>query len=544
MRCTFLSFFLFLTTAAYTQISPAQEKSIDSLVSAFSGEQTPGCVLAVQRQGKMVFTKAYGLANLDDAVPINGTSVFPLGSLSEQFTAACVGLLAGEGKIRWKDDIRKYIPELPYFGDTVRIIHLLNHTSGLRDYFGLISLTGGDVNAYFDTDFVLHLLAQSKTLNAKPGTEAIPSASDYLLLGELVKRVSSKTLPEFAKQYLFDPLEMTHTFFNEDCHQVVPARAWGYRKVEAGRFVFCPVTDDAVGDHGVYSCSSDMCKWDENFFTHKIGGEALHKWMLATGTGYPGAGADKAVVPFPGMKRNRQSGSAYGCRTSYYRFPDSGLSVLMLSNRADALTGTTSMEIAALLLAPAVFRQQNAPVRSTLSPKAFQGFAGSFRRSRSGTTVDVLFKDDSLWIKGGQGGMEHVLVPLDRRTFKRKDAPQIELVFSNDVHGKAILEFFNDGNKVIFYRMERAPLSVADMQQFAGNYVCKEFQIRYNLTVENEAGIARLPNGETSEWKPGAKDEINMEEDNLHFFRDANGKVTGFMLDSKGTLGALRFEKN
>jgi CubicO group peptidase (beta-lactamase class C family) len=548
MSLRILFFVFFFSGFLNAQINISQEKSIDSILSRFSGEKTPGCVLSVLKDGNVIYAKGYGSANLDYDIPLTPQSVFPVFSLSEQFTAACISILVAEGKLNLKDNLRKYLPELPDFGDTLRVLHLLNHTSGLRDYLGLMDLTGSDINAYYDADFALRIVFTSKGLNCKPGTEYISSASDYLLLGELVKRVSSKALPEFARLNIFEPLGMTNTFFNEDCHQVVKDRACGYKRMSSGSFEMFGVNDDAFGDHGLFTCTADLSKWDENFKTKKVGGEPMHKILTGSGTmnsngNVAGAVNWNTAETLSGMKTMHIHGQSTGYRTTYYRFPDSGLSIIFLCNRDDALPGTASLEIASLLT-PARFKQVNSTVKYKPALKTLQSYTGNYRMNRSGITLEMVLRTDTLKMKGGLGGQEHELLPVAHRSFIRADAAQLQLMFMQDNRNRNLLVVMNDGNKAVFYREELPSGGTVELTSYAGTYYCPEWNVSYFIKEENGNLMARLPNGDTGKLKMGARDEWNVQMDNLQFIRNPEGKITGFMLSSKGKVANIRFNKN
>ncbi len=548
MRVFFL-FFLSLTIGNFSaQVTPAQEKSIDSLFSGISKDNMPGCVIGIMKEGKLIFSKGYGSANLDYNIPLTPESAFSIGGLSRQVTASCIGLLIAQGKIQLTDDIRKYIPELPDFGTEVNIKSLVLHTSGIRDYFRLMDITGADVNGYYDNDFVLKLIEQAKGLNNKPGTEFILSNSNDLILAELIHRVSGKTLPDFAKENIFVPLGMEHTFFNEDCHQVLPSRATPYKRINTGAFEQCLVNNDAYGDHGLVTTVSDFSKWDQNYYSQQVGGESLHKLLYsapALGNGeIESYSFGNFFEKVNGMKSLYLDGFGSGFKGDYYRFPDSKFSLVIFCNREDFIPGRTAQLISELFLAPVLFKQSALPPKEKIQTKTLESYAGTYQMNRAGITVEILFLNDTLRMKGSQSGQEHVLLPIGKHSFRRADAGQIQLSFLTDAHAKRKLEIQNDGNKALFTRIETAPLNDSLLSSFAGNYFSKELKVKYRIVLQGTELIAYLPNGESGKLRAGAKDELNVQSDNLKFIRDASGIVTGFMLDSGGNLDEVKFEKN
>src|ERR1700761_767636 len=196
----------------------------------------PGCQLSISRNGKLIYSRAWGLADLERHVPYTTETITEDGSITKQFTAAAVLLLEQQGKLSLNDDVRKYVPELPNYGTVIRLRHLLHHTSGIREWSYLEAITGWPrtTKAYTNED-VLHTLCHQKRLNNKPGAEYIYSNSNYLLLTLIIERVSGMLLPEFTKKYIFEPAGMSHTSWRDDFKRVVPTRGIAYIK-KAGRY--------------------------------------------------------------------------------------------------------------------------------------------------------------------------------------------------------------------------------------------------------------------------------------------------------------------
>src|SRR5467141_1572966 len=202
--------------------------AVDEIFVDLTKAGSPGCALGVYHEGKMVYSKGYGLANLEQDVPITPQSVFDIGSTSKQFTAASIVLLEKQGKLSINDDVRKYIPELPEYGQKVTIVQLLNHTSGLRDYLTLMDLAGMHIDGVTTDEDALQIISRQKALNFAPGSDWLYSNTGFFLLSVIVKRVSGKPLREFAGENIFTPLAMTHTQFRDDHTSLIADRALAY----------------------------------------------------------------------------------------------------------------------------------------------------------------------------------------------------------------------------------------------------------------------------------------------------------------------------
>jgi CubicO group peptidase (beta-lactamase class C family) len=204
------------------------EAAVDEVFEDLTALGSPGCALGVYRNGQMIYAKGYGLANVEDSVPITPKSVFDIGSTSKQFTAASILLLEKQGKLSVNDDVRKYLPELPDYGNKITILNLLNHTSGLRDYLTLMELAGIPTDSVTTDEDALALIARQRALNFAPGSEWLYSNTGFFLLSTIVKRVSAKTLREFAMENIFTPLGMTQTQFRDSHTSLIANRALAY----------------------------------------------------------------------------------------------------------------------------------------------------------------------------------------------------------------------------------------------------------------------------------------------------------------------------
>ena len=250
---------LFLLLAATG--AAAQNPAVDKIFSALDKKDSPGCALAVMREGKVIYSRAYGMADLDHDLPITPASVFHVASISKQFTAASILMLAEEGKLSIDDDVHKYIPELPDFGVKITLRHLLTHTSGMRDQWAMLGMNGWRLNLDLITDQdVLDILSKQKALNFPPGEQYLYSNSGFTLLALTVKRVSGKSLREFTQERIFGPLGMTHTFFRDNHAEIVKNIAYGYLQAGRGKFELRVTQFDTVGDHQPAHNRRGLCK--------------------------------------------------------------------------------------------------------------------------------------------------------------------------------------------------------------------------------------------------------------------------------------------
>src|SRR5512138_1561303 len=260
--------FVVLAAATLGAQHPADSAraAIDRVFQRWQSKDGPGCAVGASRDGRTIFEAGYGSAILEAGVPITPASIFHVASISKQFTAMSILLLARDGKLSLDDDIRKYLPEVPDYGTRIMIRHLLTHTSGLRDQWDLLALARGrfEEDRITEAD-VLDIVSRQKALNFTPGTEYLYSNTGYTLAGTIVRRVSGKSLRDFAEERVFKPLGMTHTHFHDDFSMLVKGRAFAYAPREGGQWRFSIPNFDTYGATSLYTTVGDLLRWQENF---------------------------------------------------------------------------------------------------------------------------------------------------------------------------------------------------------------------------------------------------------------------------------------
>jgi CubicO group peptidase (beta-lactamase class C family) len=359
-----------LTAPASAQLAPSDStvRWIDTVFAPFASHQSPGCAVGVTRNGSLVLAKGYGMADLEHDRPIAPDTRFYIASVSKQFTAMSIVLLARDGKLSLDDPIQKWVPEVPSFGPTITLRHLLNHTSGLRDYFTLLAVSGWPSDGQLTEKQFLELVGRQKSLNFMPGDEFLYSNTGYALLAIVVRRVSGQSLRDFAATRIFAPLGMTHTEFRDDHTALIPQRALGYQPSGSTYRISQPEFD-VVGDGGVYSTVEDLAKWDANFRTGRVGGhEAIalleEPGRLNNGQAIPYALA-LTIGQFHGLKTYAHSGAYGGYRSTLLRFPEMDVSVITLCNTSSA-SSKIAEQVASIVLGLAA--QQTSATTLDLSP--------------------------------------------------------------------------------------------------------------------------------------------------------------------------------
>jgi CubicO group peptidase (beta-lactamase class C family) len=330
-------FSLIITCASI--ILKAQDSTtikIDNLLSQYNRPNSPGLAMIVIEKGTVIYKKSYGLADLEHNIPITPKTVFEIGSLSKHFTAFCALQLAEKGLISLDDDIRKYIPELKNYGN-IKIINLITHTSGLRDYNTLLILSGLNWDNNYSDEMLMDLIIKQKQLNFKPGDEYSYSNTGYFILKEIIERVSGKSLRQFADSSIFKPLGMASTHFHDDYTELVPNRALGYSKQSAETYNLNISFSTIVGPGRLYTNVEDLYKWDQNFYNNKLGGgqkliEQSIKTFTLNNQQISGYACGLGVNEYKNLKTISHLGLWAGYTSGLLRFPDKQISIICLSN--------------------------------------------------------------------------------------------------------------------------------------------------------------------------------------------------------------------
>jgi CubicO group peptidase (beta-lactamase class C family) len=527
--------------AVAQQPADSTRVAVNRVFAAWSSTDSPGCALGVARDGKVIYENGYGMANLEVDAPITPASIFHVASVSKQFTAMAVELLARDGKLSLDDDIRRYLPEIPDYGHRITIRHLLNHTSGLRDQWDLLFMARGrfEENRITEAD-VLEIVARQKALNFMPGTEYLYSNTGYTLAGTIVKRVSGKSLREFADERIFKPLGMTNTHFHDDYTMVVKGRAAAYARGSDGQWHVSLPNYDTYGATSLFTTVGDLLKWEANFTKPVVGDERLLRDMITSATlangDTTGYGFGIFTEVYRGARLVGHSGGDAGYRTYVGRFPDHGLAITVLCNAAPAnpvaLTRSVADVYLSNKLAPA-----DSPAKAMVALSAAQlaRFAGVYVNPVTGAPTFVTLRGDTL-IFGRTTGP--ALVPLSERRFRGplgvwEFTPAGQLV-------QTIIGWPPQKPQVL-ERREVARPSRAELERYAGSYYSEELGATYTVTATDSTLVLKTRWGSERIVRPAYGDTF-AGNGLITFTRDSARRVNG-MLMSSGRVRGVKFER-
>jgi CubicO group peptidase (beta-lactamase class C family) len=311
--------------------------AVDKIFAEWSSLSSPGCAVGALQNGRFLYKQGYGSANLDYDIPNSPDMVYYVGSDSKQFTAASIALLSLQGKLSLDDDIRRYLPEMPDYGTPIRVRNLVHHTSGIRDIYALMTLRGDRMEDVFSDSAAIALIARQKGLAFTPGSAYSYSNSGYFLLAQIVKRVTGQSLRDFANEQIFLPLGMTHTHFHDDPGHVMKQRAMSYERDSLGGYRISYLQNfDKIGAGGLYTTLDDLRKWDENFYSKRVGGDSLQKLIHTRGVLTNGDTLSYAfgneIRTSRGLRTVEHGGALMGYKAYVLRYPDQHFTVLMTCN--------------------------------------------------------------------------------------------------------------------------------------------------------------------------------------------------------------------
>ena len=538
---------LVMLTMAGQDATPAAR--VDAVFKEYDSATSPGCAVAVFQDDKILYKRAYGMANLDHDVRLSTSSVFHVASVSKQFTAAAILLLAQDGKLGLDDDIRKHVPELPDFGTTITIRQLANHTSGIRDQWDLLGLAGWRYSRDLITDEdVLELLARQKALNFPPGTRHMYSNSGYTLLAVIVSRASGKTFRAFTTERIFAPLGMTNTHFRDAFSEVVKNQAYGYAPYEK-TFRLSTTNFDTAGATSLLTTVEDMAKWYANLDTGTVGGDKLLGGLLERGVLKDGTRIDYAFGMTHGTYRGAATighgGADAGYRADFVRFTNPRLGVATLCNISTANPAALSRRVAEVFLPDGTFAPAVAPTPDTspevpLPKDQLARYAGLYWNEADSVERQIVL-DAAGRLQAVLGARSVPLKSVGAGAFVMTAAPGARISFEEQPDGAVHLKPAPTGP--ILVRMAPFTPSAAQLAEYAGVYRSDEMDAVFRISIkEGKLQLVRIKLRPAA-LDPMFKDSFRSSAGVIQFSRDAAGRVSGFQLQA-GRVRQVRFWKD
>ena len=524
---------------------------VDKLFASWDKPDSPGCALAVIKDVGIIYKRGYGAADLDHDVPITPGTVFHVASVSKQFTAFAVLLLAQQGKLSLDDPVRKYIPELRDFGTPLTIRHLMHHTSGLRDQWSLLIMSGWRLSEdVVRDDDVLDLVSRMKALNFNPGAQHLYSNTGYTLLAQIVKRVSGQSLREFTEANIFKPLGMTRTFFRDDHAVIVKNQAYAYNAGPGGAFKLSVPNYDTVGASSLLTTVEDLARWDQNFYDHRVGGKAIIEQMQIPGVLNGGEKINYAmglaVGKYKGLKVVEHSGGDAGYRSHLMRFPDQRFSVACLCNAGSANPSRLARQVTDVFLAgqPAEETKQNPTTAEfKLSDQQRDEKLGLYWSSDAADLARITQTNGKLNIAAAGGSSD--LLPFGENRLRIMARPG-EVAFESPNGGsvRRLILTLEGSPPIVYEAVKSAVPTVEQLGEYAGAYYSDEIDSTYRIAVQDGKLVLQRKKYPPLSLQATFTDAFSTGSllGTIRFTRDQQQRVTGFIA-SGGRVRNFNFVK-
>src|ERR1700733_4636267 len=511
-------------TSVFADNSPNYSADIDHIFAKWS-DSTPGCAVGVAKAGHLEFSKAYGSADLENGIRNSPDTVFEAGSVSKQFTAMAILMLAREGKLSLDDPARKYIPELPDYGNPVTIREMLTHTSSLRDWGDIATIEGWPrgTRVYEDAD-LLKIVSKQKELNFAPGPHWSYSNTGYNLSEIIVSRVSGLSLAEFARQRIFLPLGMSHTSWRDDYTRIVPDRAVAYSPRSDGFHANMPF-ENIYGNGGLLTTVGDLLKWNEHLSAPGAADSELvqgqvRNYRLNSGrpTDY---GYGLFIRTFNGVSEISHTGSTAGYSPFLGRYPTHSLSIAMLCNVSDINTSVYGHAIADIWIPNPSKRRVTEAKPYPLSPQAVTQLTGTYRNVDTGRPTKISAQDGKIHF-----GDSAIMSPISPTRYRIGDKTA-----DIDARGITLTDAYGVVDK--YERVTGPTASSVALASVTGKYTSPEIDGEVTIVQSGPSISVHLGSKTTLILAPAYEDAFSTDSMTVMFSRDQNGKVISMTISTE-----------
>ncbi|MDW7695522.1 serine hydrolase domain-containing protein [Flammeovirgaceae bacterium SG7u.111] len=545
---TFVMFLASLPLFGQQKISDELQKKVDFIFQEWDKPTTPGGIIGVIKDGDLIYTKGYGMANLEYNIPIFNKTVFRVASISKQFTAACILMLEEQNKLSLDDKLSDYFEGFPAYADQIQVKHLLYHTSGLRDFFKLAMLSGYNEQDRFTSEEVLEMIKRQKNLNFEPGTDMLYNNSGYFLLGEIVKKVAGEGIGVFAQKNIFDPLKMFNTHFHDNHKMIVRNRASGYASGENGGFEIYMSNLSIIGDGGLFTTVEDLAKWDWNFYYNRLPITNFTQKMQEKGRLSNGEKLSYAAGLDHGEHRSIKtvghSGAFVGFRSQLLRFPELNMTVICLSNVSSLPATKLAYQVADVMLDSLNIESQlslevlEVESRNPKLKLELQELVGNYELANG--MVVKLFTEKGEFYIDFLGQIKMQLFAKSKSEFFAKEI-DLSLAFipSKEKGGSSFWLSLN--GKKIFAEKAASQYGV-DLNEFVGTYYSDELNAYYSISRVGDKLFLKVGNKLKTPFSMIKIDKWAMEDGLASFHRNAEGAITSFEVKA-GPIRKLHFIK-
>ena len=526
-------------------------EKVDSLIMSYNNRVTPGGVIMVMRDGAIIFEKAFGMANLQHDVPFSLNTKSNIASTSKQFTAFAIALLQKQGLVNLSDDIRKYFPELPDLGEKVTLAHLVSHTSGYRELYNTVMMSGMDISDKIQRPDVITLLQRQPQLQNAPGEAWNYNNSGYILLSMVVEKVTGEPFDKWMKENIFEPLDMRNTVIRMNPRQVIRGSAQGYIKNDREDYEESIDSYASAGAGGIYTTTGDLAKWIGNYLDPVLGDKSLIEKMttpfvLNSGekTNY---GYGLIIDRLNGLERFQHDGADIAHRSHFFVFPTVKGAVVCLSNNA-VLSQEIPVKVAELFFADVMGVPSDDGFNyhrtyEAFVPERFDEFAGRYALEIAPDFIMEFTREGNKYFTQATGQPRFEVFPGSDSTFFLK-VIKAGVTFHIDKEGKVNDLTLHQNGKVKAKKLtdEIWHPSAKEIEMYSGRYYSEELETFYLVTSDKDANLVlkhrRSDDNVLHESKPdvfNGKMPVSM----VTFIRDNKGQITGFKASNDRTSNVL-----
>ncbi|MCH2198590.1 MAG: serine hydrolase [Flavobacteriales bacterium] len=523
----------------------AQDR-IDSLLKAtVPNDEHPGVIIGVVKSGELIYHGFRGSMNRAYQVPFNDSTVFGLASVTKQFTAAGIGVLVHQGRLSVEDDIRVWVPEMKDYGETIRIKHLLNHTSGIRNHNVLLDLSGFDYeHRGYTNAMIQELMFQQEGINNAPGEKMLYSNTNYVLLALIIERASGLDYHQFLKREIFNPLGMKDSFIQSDLHRIIENVAVPHY-IDNDQFKTPKSLTLCVGAGGMGSTVEDLANWSQVLLAPShpmsyLGSFLTEQDQLPNGQIMANA-RGLFIADYQGYKTIHHGGRDLGMRSQFICIPQLDLAVIVYTNSEDINANALSYEVIDCFINPAQKNTEEQTSTFTHSGN-FDSFIGTYQELNSDLRMNTFEEQDTLKAISSFGREPNTLVAVSETNFQRSGSASVHYNFAPDPITQADLLVDFGGATFYFERIELNPQPTTQLKDFTGTFHSKELNTTYQLHIEEGQLILQIPNRSPMALKEGQKDEFGANRRTRYtFHRNENGEVVSFEVASEGTVKGILF---
>jgi CubicO group peptidase (beta-lactamase class C family) len=534
---------------------------VNALFAEWNKAGSPGVAIGVVHQGRLVYAKGFGEADVETGARIGSQTIFHAASLAKQFTAYAIVLLARQGKLSLDDDIRTYLPHVPDVGKKITIRHLIHHTSGLRDQWALLTMAGRRMDDVITKEHIFNLIRRQKELNFEPGSEFAYSNTNYTLLAEIVSRVGQQPFPDWMQEHVFGPLGMKNTMFYDDHERIVKNRAYSFYKDHGQSNTLYRKSVLSYANSGATSLLTtipDLAKWVATFRNARVGdstpmGQMLQRGRLTRGDTLPYS-FGLFHGDYKGLAQYAHNGADAGYRSFLSYFPKADYGFIVLSNAAGFDAGKATYDLANLYLAGQL-KEPSPPKPTSISSAAqvykideqlLNQYVGEYQLA-PGFVLSFKREQDRL-IGQAPGQAPFELVASSDTTFQMK-GEQVRVTFHKSANGKVTKLTLHQNGEHPASRVEAYTPTKVELQTYLGKYYSPELETIYTISLKNDTlQLDHVDSGETA-LKPLARDRLEFPLKLIPSFtlsqtvvmvRDNQGQILGLRI-SNGLVRNLWF---